>query len=83
MSKFLKDVPGVAPQVEDFLYPGPDFPLIRELPTLDTSDPKAFRTFEGPEAVSVLKEFVDHWLLGKFLGPFAPWIKTLWGKELK
>ena len=60
IAAFLKDVPGVAPQVEDFLYPGPDFPLIRELPTLDTSDYRAFRTFEGPEAVSVLKEFVDH-----------------------
>ena len=72
MSNFLQDVPGVAPQVEDLLYPGPDFPLIRELPVLDTSDTKAFKIFEGPEAVSVLKELIDHYLLGKFLGPFAP-----------
>ena len=60
MSNFLRGVDGIHPEVEDFLYPGPDFPLIRELPNLDTSDTKAFKVFKDAEAVSVLKELVDH-----------------------
>ena len=83
MSNFMENVPGVHPQVKEFLYPGPDFPLIRELPNLDVTDPAAFKIFEGPEAVSVLKEFIDHWILGKFLGPYPPWVRTLYGKPIK
>ena len=42
------------------MYPGPDFPMKRELPNLDINDHRAFKVFEEQEAVDVLKEFIDH-----------------------
>ena len=57
---FLAGVPGVHKEATNWVYPGPDFPLKRELPNLDTSDSSAFKVFEDQEAVTVLKEFIDH-----------------------
>ena len=77
---FLKDVPlDNKEQVLDWIFPGPKFDLLCEFPGID---PKNQKVFEGSEAVDVLKEFLDNYYLGKFLGPFPGWVKTLDQKAL-
>ena len=61
-------------RILNWIYPGPSLDFITEVPSID---PKDQRCFENEKAVSVLKEFLDHYLMGKFLGPFPPWVKTL------
>lgn len=69
---FFNGVPDIHPQALDWVFPGPDLELKKELPNLDPENVRDFQVFEGDKAVSVLKELVDHFLMRKFLGPFPP-----------
>ena len=69
LANFFEGVTDIHPEALTFAYPGPKIPLIKELPNLDPEDVRAFKVFKEGEAVSVLKEMVDHWLMGKFTGP--------------
>ena len=52
----------------EWIYPGPGLKLLKQPPPLLGNQ---VRIFEDGQAVSVLKELVDHWLMRKFAGPFG------------
>lgn len=83
LASFFAGVTGVHPQALTFAFPGPSIPLIKELPNLDPEDVSAFKVFKEGEAVSVLKEMVDHWLMGKFTGPWPHWVRYINDEEIK
>ena len=66
---FVLPVPGVDPRVAPIIYEGASLNFKMEITSLDTS---TFKIFEGPEALAVLDVMVEHFILGKFLGPFPP-----------
>lgn len=80
---FLSKLP--LPDVEknrvlNWIYPGPSLDFVTDFPSINPDDQ---RCFMGGDAVSVLKEFLDHVYMGKFLGPFPRWVKTLNGLPIR
>ena len=73
-------VPNIDPRALSYVLPGPDW----ESYTTDMVplDEHKFKIFEDGEAVSVLKEFLDHFYMGRFAGPFPAWVKTMNGKKI-
>lgn len=64
----------------NWIYPGPSLDFVTDFPSIN---PDRQRCFSGGDAVSVLKEFLDHVFMGKFLGPFPRWVKTLCGLPIR
>ena len=79
-TKFLNGVPGINPEVLEYVFPGPGMEFLINLPPMNTSK---YRIFELGEAVSVLKCLVDHWILQRFAGPFPHWVTHLNGESMK
>ena len=77
--RFLENVPGINPEVLQYVYPGPDLEFITQLEIMDVSK---FRVFELGEAVAVLKVLVDHWILKRFAGPYPFWVTHLNGERM-
>ena len=79
-TKFIKNVPGINPEVLKYVYPGPGMEFDINLPQMNTSK---YRIFQLGEAVSVLKCLVDHWILQRFAGPFPHWVSHLNGESME
>ena len=63
----LSGVDDIPAYTQEYIYPGPQMFMKTTLANLD---PTKFRVFKDGEAVSVLKEFVDHFFMKKFAGPW-------------
>ena len=61
-------------RILNWIYPGPSLDFVTHVPSIN---PDSQVCFSGRRAASVLKEFLDHYFMGKFLGPFPAWVKTL------
>lgn len=66
--QLLEGVPGIDKDyILKMIYPGPDIQTLVDFPGIDRFDQKIF---EMHEATAVLKEFLDLYFMGKFIGPF-------------
>ena len=64
----LNDVPGIDSRyILDLIEPGPKLKTTIDFPGIDRNDQEIY---EGAKAVAILKEFLDHYYMKKFLGPF-------------
>ena len=64
----INDVPGIdSKYILDLIHPGPKLNTTIEFPGIDRKDQEIY---EGAKAVAILKEFLDHYYMKKFLGPF-------------
>ena len=80
MDGFLENVPEVdAKRILSWVYPGPEFKQIVVTPGINFEDQKIFEKWD---AIPVLKEYLDHYFLGKFLGPWPKWVKTIDGQPI-
>ena len=77
---WLEGVEGVHPCALEWIYPGPDMELLKDLPPLPEDK---IRVFKDGEAVSVLKEMVDHFFMHKFAGPFPEHVTHINGDLLQ
>ena len=79
-AEWLEGVEGVHPCALEWVYPGPDMHMLHELPPLEEGK---IRIFQDGEAVSVLKEMVDHFFMQKFAGPFPESVTHINGDLLQ
>ena len=76
----LDGVPGIQKDyILDLVYPGPGLDTIIDFPGIKCKDQDIF---EGAQALAILKEFLEHFYMGKFLGPFPSWVKSFNGLPL-
>ena len=67
-------------RILNWIYPGPSLDFIADVPSIKPEDQECF---SGYKAIAVLKEFLDHYFMGKFLGPFPAWVKSINGNPIR
>ena len=70
-------MPNIDERAVPIVRDGASMDFMMEITNFDTS---TFRIFKGEEAFAVLDVMVEHFMAGKFLGPFRPDLKDWMGK---